>query len=211
MRRSRSRVQPLPSPIGVPLLVVLSGPSGVGKDAVLNRMKQAGYAALYVTTMTTRARRPREKDGVHYDFVSVDKFHEMIRNGELLEWANVYGNWYGVPRRPVKQALDSGQDAIVKVDVQGAATIKGLLPEAISIFLLPPSMDELMMRLRQRHTESAFDLELRLKTAEDEMKQLAQFDYAVVNEKDGLDRAVFQIEAILTAEKCRVNPRRVAL
>jgi guanylate kinase len=194
-----------------PLLIVLSGPSGAGKDALLTRMKELGSPLEYITTVTTRAQRAKERDNVDYHFISERKFQEMIENNELLEWANVYGNWYGVPKQPVKQALDRGQDIIVKVDTQGAATIKKILPEAVSIFLIPPSMEELITRLKQRHTESPFDLALRIKTAEEEIKQLPLFDYIVVNKRDEIDLAVSEIKAIITAEKCRVSQRKIAL
>ena len=106
-------------------------------------MKESGYPLKYITTLTTRPQRAKERDNVDYHFVSMERFQEMIENNELLEWANVYGNWYGVPKEPVKQALDKGQDVMVKVDIQGAATIKKILPQAIFIFLMPPSMEEL--------------------------------------------------------------------
>ncbi len=202
----------LPSDLQIrPLFVVLSGPSGVGKDAVLTRMKETDYPLEYITTLTTRPRRPLEKNNIDYHFVSVKRFQKMIENNELLEWANVYDNWYGVPREEVKQALDRGQDVMVKVDVQGAASIKKILPQALFIFLMPPSMDELLLRLKQRHTESPSDLALRLNTAETEMKQLPLFDYIVVNRWDEIDLAVSDIKAIITAEKCRVTPREIAL
>ena len=194
-----------------PLLIVLSGPSGAGKDALLTRMKESGSPVKHITTVTTRAQRAKERDNVDYHFVPERKFQEMIKNNELLEWANVYGNWYGVPKQPVKQALDKGQDVIVKVDTQGAATIKKILPEAVFIFVIPPSMAELMTRVKQRHTESPFDLALRIKTAEEEIKQLPLFDYIVVNKRDEIDLAVSEIKAIITAEKCRVSPRQIAL
>ncbi len=194
-----------------PLLVVLSGPSGAGKDAVLTRMKKSGYPIEYVTTVTTRPRRATERDHVDYHFISKEEFQETLGRNELLEWANVYGNWYGVPGKPVKQALESGRDAIVKLDVQGAATIKKILPQAILIFLTPPSMEDLLIRLKQRHTESPSDLDLRLETAEEEMKQLPLFDYIVVNRGDEIDQAVSDIKAIITAEKCRVTRREIAL
>jgi len=194
-----------------PLFIVLSGPSGVGKDAVLARMKELDYPLKYITTLTTRPRRPNERNNVDYHFVSMERFQELIENNELLERANVYGNWYGVPKKEVKQALDKGEDVVVKVDVQGAATIKKILPQAIFIFLVPPSMEELLVRLRQRRTESASDLALRLKTAEEEIKQLPLFDYVVVNRWDEIDLAVADIEAIITAEKCRVTPREITL
>ena len=194
-----------------PLLIVLSGPSGVGKDAVLARMKELGYPLKYITTLTTRPRRLNERDNVDYHFISMKKFQEMVESNELLEWANVYGNWYGIPKEEVKQALDKGQDVMVKVDIQGAATIKRILPQAISVFLMPPSMEELLRRLKQRHTESPSDLALRLKTAEEEIKQLPLFDYIVVNTWDEIDLAVSEIKAIITAEKCRVAPREITL
>ena len=193
------------------LLIVLSGPSGTGKDAVLSRMEELGYPLEYIVTVTTRPKRAKEKDNVDYHFVSTGKFQQMIKNNELLEWANVYGNWYGVPKQPIKQALDKGQDIIVKVDTQGAATIKKILPQSVFIFLTPPSMEELTLRLKQRHTESPSDLALRLKTAEKEIKQLPLFDYIVLNQRDDIDRAISDIKAIITAEKCRITPREIAL
>jgi guanylate kinase len=194
-----------------PLLIVISGPSGAGKDAVLTRMKEAGYPLEYIATVTTRTRRANERDNVDYHFVSEEGFQTMIENKELLEWANVYGNWYGVPYKPVKQALEKGQDIIIKVDVQGAATIKKILPQAVFIFLTPSSMDELAMRLKRRHTELPFDLALRIKSAEEEINQLSLFDYIVVNKQDEIDLAVSDIGIIITAEKHRVNPREINL
>ncbi len=194
-----------------PLLIVLSGPSGAGKDAVLTRMKESDYPLKYITTLTTRPRRPNERDGVDYHFVSMGKFQEMLKNNELLEWAQVYGNWYGIPKAEVKKALERGEDVIIKIDIQGAATIKKLLPQAVFIFLVPPSVDDLRLRLKQRHTESPADLALRLKTAEEEVKQLSLFDYIVINRWDEIDRAVSDIEAIITAEKRRVAPREITL
>ena len=194
-----------------PLLIVLSGSSGVGKDAVLARMKESGYPLKYITTLTTRPQRPNEQDNVDYHFVSLERFQEMMANNELLEWAQVYDNWYGVPRAAVKQALDEGRDVIVKVDIQGAATIKRILPPAIFIFLMPPSMEALIERLKQRRTESPSELALRLKAAGEEIKQLPMFDYGVINRWDKIDQAVAEIEAIITAEKCRVVPREITL
>jgi guanylate kinase len=211
MKEAVHRSQPLFDPKIKPLLIVLSGPSGVGKDVVLARMKESGYPLKYITTVTTRPQRPRERSDVDYHFVSMERFQEMIENNELLEQANVYGNWYGVPKEEVKRALSKGQDVMVKVDVQGAATIKKILPQAVFIFLMPPSIEELLARLKKRHTESPADLDLRLKTAEKEIEQLPLFDYIVVNQWDKIDLAVSEIKAIITAEKCRVNPREIAL
>ena len=186
-----------------PLLIVISGPSGVGKDALLSRMKEMGYPFFYAVTATTRPQRPGETDGVDYHFLTRVKFTEMIETGGLLEWANVYGNLYGIPRKPVQQALTQGKDVIVRVDVQGAASIRRIAPEALLIFLSPPSMEELERRLRERKTEATADLELRLKTAQREMETLPSFDYVAVSQKDGVDLAISQIQAIITAEKWR--------
>lgn len=194
-----------------PLLIVLSGLSGAGKDAVLVRLKKSGYPLEHITTVTTRSPRASERDNVDYRFISKEKFQDMIGRDELLEWAEVYDNWYGVPRKPVKRALDQGQDIVIKVDVQGAATIKAILPQAIFIFVTPPSIEELILRLKRRHTESPAELALRLKTVEEELKQLPMFDYVVLNRQNEIDRAVQDIEAIISAEKCRVTPREMAL
>jgi len=201
----------------MPLLIVLSGPSGAGKDTVLNRMKELDLHCHYmvhchyVVTLTTRPRRPGEKNGADYHFTSEAEFQEMIQRGELLEWAKVYGNWYGVPKQQVKQALDRGEDVVMKLDVQGAATIKNLFPEAVLIFLAPPSIEEQAKRLQQRKSESNAELELRMKTTQEEMKHLPLFDYLVVNSQGEVDSAISQIKAIITAEKQRVNPRVIEL
>ena len=193
------------------LLIVLSGPSGVGKDALLNRMEEQKYPFHYVVTVTSRPRREGERDGVDYHFTSQREFQRMIDNGELLEWANVYGNYYGVPRKEISQALSKGKDVIVKVDVQGAKTIKQILPQAVFIFLRPPSMEELELRLKQRHSESAKDLALRLRKAEEEMKSLSLFDHVLTSYQGKLDEVISQIQAIVTAEKRRVKPGVIEL
>ena len=194
-----------------PLLIVISGPSGVGKDAVLAKMKESGRPFHYVVTATTRPRRRGERDDSDYHFVSKEEFEELIKNRELLEWANVYGNLYGVPKRQIQQALAQGRDVIVKVDVQGAATIKSILPQAAFIFLAPPSLAELERRLKERETESAEEFELRMKTARGEMNALSMFDYVVTNHQDQIEATITQIEAIISAEKCRVKPRIIEL
>jgi guanylate kinase len=200
-----------PTPSEHPLLIVISGPSGVGKDATLAKMKKVGLSFHYVVTATTRTKRPGEKDGVDYHFISEDEFRKRIGKNQFLEWAKVYGNYYGVPKREIKEALKKGQDTIVKVDVQGAATIKRILPDAVFIFLMPPSNEELANRLKQRHGLLSADLDLRLSKAQEEIESLPLFDYAVVTHKDNLDLTVSQINAIVTAEKCRLKPRVVKL
>ena len=194
-----------------PLLVVLSGPSGVGKDAVLARMRKLGRPFHYVVTATTRPKRAGEKNGVDYHFLSQKEFQQMIDKHQFLEWANVYGNYYGVPKDEITPALSKGVDAIVKVDVQGAATIKEILPQAVFIFLTPPSVEALEKRLRKRHSESSTDLALRLERAKGEIKSLPFFDYVITSRQNKLDEVVSQIDAIVAAEKRRVKPRIVEL
>ena len=161
--------------------------------------------------MTTRPRRHNEKNNVDYHFVSEGEFQTALINNELLESANVYDNWYGVPKEPIRLALKEGKDIIIKVDVQGAATIKKLAPQAIFIFLMPPSINELAARLNRRYTESPESMALRLRACEHEMKQISKFDYVVFNHRDQIESAVNEIKAIITAEKCRVKPRKVML
>lgn len=184
-----------------PLLLILSGPSGVGKDTVFNRMKQLKLPFHYAITATTRPPRPTEQDGENYHFLDKKEFRQKIAQKQLLEWAKVYDNYYGVPKEEVEPALKRGQDVIVKVDVQGTATLKRLFPEAIAIFLMSPSEEELTERLKQRGSESQKDLDHRLRTAEVEMKSLPFFDYVVVNYKDKLDETVAQIENIIKTQK----------
>ncbi len=200
-----------PDLVKKPLLIVLSGPSGVGKDAVLNVLKKPGSNLKFVTTMTTRPRRPKERDRVDYCFVNENEFQTLLKNKEMLESANVYGNWYGVPKTPIRQALEQGYDIVVKVDVQGAATIKKLAPQAVFIFLMPPSIEELSTRLKQRYTETPASLSTRLQACDNEMKQISKFDYVVINHHGQVESAVTEIKAIITAEKCRVRQREIKL
>jgi guanylate kinase len=208
---STSNEQPAPlSTPPSPLLIVVSGLSGVGKDTVLSRLRQSRHPLEFIVTVTTRLQRPNERDGIHYRFVSDSEFQEMIESGGLLEYAGVYGNYYGVPVEPVRQALDNERDVVIKVDVQGAATIKKIVPEGVFIFLAASSMQELESRLKQRGTESESDLALRLETAAAELEQLPLFDYVVLNRRGEVNHAVADIDAIITAEKCRVVPRKLS-
>jgi guanylate kinase len=200
-----------PAPELAPLVIVLSGPSGAGKDAVLGAMKARGIPSEYVITNTTRARRPAEAEGHPYHFVSAAEFKSLLERGEMLEHAEVYGNYYGVPKAPVRQALAEGRDVLIKVDVQGALTIKKIIPGAVLVFLMPPSIDELSRRLNGRGTEAPRDLELRLTTARSEIEKLPEFDYVVVSYPNKLDRAVDDVCALITAEKLRVSPRQYKL
>ncbi|HZB95222.1 MAG TPA: guanylate kinase [Herpetosiphonaceae bacterium] len=192
-----------------PLLVVLSGPSGVGKDAALMRMRELGFPFHFVVTATDRPRRPGEIPGVDYHFLSTAEFQRMIRDGEFLEWAEVYGQLKGIPKAEVREALRSGKDVVMRIDVQGAATIHALAPQAILIFMIPATFDELRGRLQWRRTDSPEQLEQRLETARQELQHIQSFDYVVVNEESRLDEAVGQIRSIIRAEKQRVRPRQV--
>ncbi|MEW6142174.1 MAG: guanylate kinase [Chloroflexota bacterium] len=194
-----------------PLLLVISGPSGVGKDAVITRMKQRRYPFHYVVTATSRPKRPTEQDGVHYHFLTEASFKKLITENGLIEWAQVYGKYYGVPRSEVEKAFKAGKDTVVKVDVQGAATIKKLMAEAVFIFLMPTSIEELKRRLSVRNSESSADMERRLAKVEEEVAALSMFDYVVVNHQDRLDEAIKKIAAIVTAEHARVHPRTIKL
>jgi guanylate kinase len=194
-----------------PLLVVLSGPSGVGKDAVLAHLRSTGSPYHFTITATTRPKRDRELHGIDYLFLSSSEFDNMVKANKFLEWAHVYGNRYGIPRDQVRTALGKGLDVIIKADVQGAATIKKLAPEALFIFLVAPSLEELEWRLRDRKTETTTDLRLRLRTAKAEMGHQPMFDYVVINRDHGLDIAVADIKAIIANEKRRVPPRRIVL
>ena len=192
-----------------PLLVVLSGPSGVGKDAALLCLKELDRPWHFVVTATTRPKRPGERDGVDYIFLDTDTFIQMKERNEFLECAEVYGRWYGVPRSQVALGMDAGKDVILKIDVQGAETVRRLAPEAVFIFICPGAFDELRGRLAQRMTESSPEMELRLRVAQAELGRVNEFDYRVVNHDGGLGRVVADIDAIITAEKCRVVPRKV--
>ncbi len=194
-----------------PLLVVVSGPSGVGKDAALRRMQVLRYPFHFLVTNTTRPKRQDEVEGVDYHFVTEDQFLQMERGGEFLERAEVYGYHYGNSRSEVRAALARGQDVIMRIDVQGAATIKRQVPEAVFIFMLPPSFEKLEERLRKRHTEPEEYLKLRLHAARLEMNELEMFDYRIVNEDDALDETAELIYAIIRAEKCRVKPRHIVV
>jgi guanylate kinase len=183
----------------------------VGKDTVLGRMKERGLPFHYVVTATTRSPREGEKDGVEYHFLSDEQYDRLLNEDGLLENAEVYGRRYGVPRAQVREALARGRDVIMRIDVQGAATIRKLAPEALFIFLAPPSRAELEERLRRRRTEDEADFRLRLDTAEREMACREQFDHVVVNEEGRLDEAVERVLAVIAVEKARPGRRPVRL
>ena len=197
------------NPQGAPsgLLFVLSGPSGAGKDAVMARLREEGFPLRFGVTATTRRRRAGEIHGVDYFFVSGSEFDQMIGEDELLEWAVVHGNRYGVPRIQTRELIRNGQDVLVRVDVQGAAAIRSKVDGAVLIFLTVPSLEALKARLMKRNTETPEELAIRLANAREEMRRQDEFDYLVVNDDGGLDEAVEKVKAIVTAEKCRMHRR----
>jgi guanylate kinase len=188
---------------------VLSGPSGVGKDSVMNRLREYDLGLHFCVTATTRRQRPGEEHGVNHYFVSRDKFLGMRDHGELLEWAVVHENYYGVPLMEVRKAFDRGADPFMRVDVQGAASVRARLPRAVLVFLAPESMEDLSPRLHERGTETEEEMALRLDNARREMEALSQFDYVVVNRSGCLEDSVATVRAIVVAERSKVEPRWV--
>lgn len=194
-----------------PVFVVISGPSGVGKDATIQRMKERGYTCFFVVTATTRARRAGEIDGADYHFVSETTFNDLIRRGELLEHAVVYGQYKGIPKAGIRAALVSGQDVMLRIDVQGAATIRDLVPEAVTIFLTAESEEALIERLKRRKTEDPSQLERRIETARNELRRAHEFKYRIINRECALDETVDRVIAIVQAEKSRIDWQPVNL
>jgi guanylate kinase len=194
-----------------PLLIVISGPSGVGKDSVLEEMKSRGLPFHFVITATTRSPRPDETDGVDYFFLTQDEFARMIDEGELLEYAVVYQDYKGIPKSQVRKALASGKNVIMRIDVQGAETVRKLAKDALLIFLTPQNEEELINRLQNRNTEDNESLKLRIATTRQEYNKIDLFDYIVVNKDEQLSVTVDMIEAIIKAEQQRVHQRVVKL
>lgn len=188
-----------------PLLAIISGPSGVGKDSVIRRMRELAYPLHFVVTATDRPQRPGEVEGIDYRFISTAEFERLIAQDELFEYARVYGQYKGVPKREVREALSRGIDVIMRLDVQGTATVRRLVPQAVTIFLAPPSLDVLIDRLKRRAGDSPQQRQRRLEVALAEMRCMEEFDYVVVNHEGALDEAADQIAAIITAEKCRAT------
>lgn len=194
-----------------PLLVIVSGPSASGKTTVLAGLRELCRPWHFAVTATTRPMRPGEVDGKDYIFMDTADFLRARERDQLLESAQVYDRWYGVPRWQVRDPLIAGKDVILGIDVQGAATIRAIAPEALSVFVMPASMEELRSRLVQRGTEDEAEMQRRLQEASVELSRIDEFDYRVVNRNGALDDAVREIDAIIAAEKCRVNPRLVQM
>ena len=193
------------------LLFVLSAPSGAGKDTVIQALQAQGADFFVVPSMTTRLPRPGESEGKPYYFVDQETFAHMVTNHELLEHAKVHGNWYGQPRQPIRDNLRAGRDVLLKIDVQGATTVRKLIPQAVFIFLHPGSSEELAQRLEARHTETAEELQRRLTNAQAELAEQHWYDYLVSNHHGRLQEAVDDLRAIMRAEHCRVTPRQITL
>ncbi len=191
------------------LLFVLSAPSGTGKDSVINALKQQGMDLYVVPSVTTRAPRPGESEGNPYHFISQEKFQQLVEQDELLEYANVHGNWYGQPRQPIRDNLKAGRDVLLKIDVQGAATIRRKVPQAIFIFLVPGSFEELAKRLTNRQTETEAERQRRLADAHAELTQQDWYDHVIVNRQGHLQEAVDQLRTVILAEHARTSPRQI--
>jgi guanylate kinase len=192
-------------------VVIISGPSGVGKDTIIEAMQRRtpAHPRRYVITVTTRERRPSEVAGVSYHFLTLQEYARLRDEDGLLEASDVHGNWYGTPRDQVQAAVAAGRDAILKIDVQGAHKVRQKVRDALLIFVVPPSLDELEARLRGRSTETGADLERRIRDAEYELSRAADYDHVVVNETDQIDRTAEAIDAIIAAEHERHPDRRV--
>jgi len=183
------------------ILFVVSSPSGGGKGTLIHRVLNSVACVSYSVSYTTRAPRSAEKDGVDYFFVTPARFEELVAGGEFLEWARVHGNLYGTSRAQVLREIAERRDIILEVDVQGAASVRKLLPDSVSIFIVPPSFEVLRERLLARGTDSPVELELRLRNAPVELRQYLSFDYVIVN--DDIERAAAQLAAIIYAERAR--------
>lgn len=184
-------------------LIVLSGFAGVGKGTVLKTLFETEEGYAYSVSATTRSPRPGEVDGVHYFFVTKERFEEMIRNDELLEYASYVGNYYGTPRSYVEQKLEEGFDVILEIEVQGALEIKKKVPDAVLIYMLPPKGEILYNRLKGRGTESDEVIAKRMKRAAQEALSISQYDYIIVN--DNADECTADLHALIRAQRCRVK------
>ena len=192
------------------MVVVISGPSGVGKDVMIERMIESVRLGFHFTvSATTREARPGEVEGVNHYFVSVDAFVNLIASDDLLEWAMVYGNYYGVPKQQLREALSAGKHVIVRVDVQGAKRITEIIPQALLIFIVPPSLEVLRSHLENRGVDSEEEMKKRLAAASEEINQASLFDYTVTNEENKLDETVEKVVEIIDTESKRIPPRRV--
>lgn len=191
------------------MLIVVSSPSGGGKGTLIDRVLQTVSGVSYSVSYTTRSPRAKEQDGREYFFISTDAFKEMIARGEFLEWADVYGHLYGTSHRQVDRERDAGHDIILEIDVQGAESIRRLVPDAVTAFILPPSFEMLRNRLTARGTDSAEDLARRLRGAPAEVRQYRNFQYVILN--DDINRASAQLASVIYAERARRERQETTL
>lgn len=182
-------------------LIVLSGPSGAGKGTLCQSLRDAMPELQYSVSITTRAPRVGEIDGINYYYIGKEKFEQMLRDNELLEWAQVYDNYYGTPKKQVMDVLEQGQDIILEIDIQGAMQIKKQFPQGVFIFIVPPSISELEERITKRGTDSAEAIKKRLSCVSEELSYVTEYDYVIVN--DTIESAIEKLKAIIIAEKCR--------
>ena len=195
-----------------PILVIISGPSGVGKDTVARRLiKRRPEDFYFVVTATTRDARDSELHGRDYFFVSNDEFARMIEEDDLLEYAVVYRQYKGIPKQQVRDALASGKNVIMRLDVQGTATVRNLIPNAITVFLRTQTEEDLVRRLRERESDSDEGVNLRIATARQEMKRMKEFDYCVENAENEQEKAVDLILSIMDAARCRVGQEPIVI
>lgn len=191
-----------------PLLVVVSGPSGVGKSTIVAELARRHPQVVPIVTATTRERRARETNGVHYHFLSPERFVELRDTGGLLEWAEVHGHWYGTPIDQVRGILAAGRDAILTIDPQGARSVRRQVPDALLIFVMPPSLEDLTRRLRSRGSESEASIARRRRDAERWMREASEYDHVIVNETGHPEEAAERIWDVIQAEARREPPRR---
>jgi len=204
MSRRREKRMTFPNP----LLVVVSGPSGVGKSTIVAELARTRPQVVPIVTATTRERRPNEVDGVHYHFLSEDQFQDLIARDGLLEHANNHGHWYGTPIDQVRGILAAGRDAILTISPEGARNVRRQVPDALLIFVMPPSMDDLDDRLRRRGSESEASIERRRRDAESWVSEAGDYDHVIVNETGHPEAAAERIWEVIQAEARRDPPRR---
>ncbi len=185
-------------------LIVISGPSGSGKGSIIKKLLENDHTTRFLSVSTTsRAIRDNDIPGVTYDFITKEEFEQKIKEGYFLEYTNYVGNYYGTPKHIIKKKLEEGIDVILEIEIEGATNIKKLIPEALFIFILPPSLKILLYRLKKRNTDSNEKIIERFHTAYQEINEVSKYNYVVVN--DTLEEAVEKVEAIIKAEKCRVD------